>query len=144
MEVIKKQLELARKLLSKCKGKANWWTNIKSLFPGSELNQIKDINEKLIKTGSLLNLTLNANYITKLKRSRVEFEKENKGITYIKMPRPKRPMIKTDEILETFNLMGPTLNDSITGEGDDKSGMNIYIYIYTYIQAYSIFTSILR
>jgi len=58
-QVLKEILEEAQAVMEKCTKKTSWWTNIRSMFPGSELSQIKELNEKLRNTASLMNFSIN-------------------------------------------------------------------------------------
>jgi hypothetical protein len=47
MKTMREQLQEAREVLQKVSKQSNWWRNVKNMLPGSELNQIKDINTKI-------------------------------------------------------------------------------------------------
>jgi len=44
---MREQLQEAGQVLQKVSKQSNWWRNVKNMFPGSELSQIKDINTKI-------------------------------------------------------------------------------------------------
>jgi hypothetical protein len=44
MSTMKVLLEEASCIMQKVSKQSNWWRNVKNMFPGSELSQIKDIN----------------------------------------------------------------------------------------------------
>ena len=47
MRTMREQLQEAGQVLQKVSKQSNWWRNVKNMFPGSELSQIKDINTKI-------------------------------------------------------------------------------------------------
>lgn len=47
MQTMKELLQEASTLLQNVSKQSNWWRNVKNMFPGSELKQIKDINSKI-------------------------------------------------------------------------------------------------
>lgn len=75
LELLRFQLNEAKELLKKSEKPQNTmyfflniflffsWKSIKSMLPGSDLENIKEITEKLIKTSSLLTLSINVNQI---------------------------------------------------------------------------------
>ena len=58
LDILKEQLLEAEKLLVKAGEKPTLWKNIKSLLPGSEQSQIKEITEKLGNTAQLISLSV--------------------------------------------------------------------------------------
>ena len=51
------------------------WKTLKNMLPGSELNKIKEINEKLVKTSTLLTLCIGASRFEKRCREKMPKEK---------------------------------------------------------------------
>ena len=58
MKTMREQLQEASQVLQKVSKQSNWWRNVKNMFPGSELSQIKDINTKIERSIQLINLTV--------------------------------------------------------------------------------------
>jgi hypothetical protein len=58
-------LQEACEVMQKVSKQSNWWRNIKNMLPGSELQQIKDINQKIERSIQLINLSLTAQQMKK-------------------------------------------------------------------------------
>ncbi len=84
------------------------------MFPGSILSQIKDLNEKLIKTSSLINLSINTANAKRLKRTRGKYEefseKYNLDEQIIKRKNNKEVDLFTDTLVIPNDLEMATLN----------------------------------
>lgn len=52
-------------IMQKVSKQSNWWRNVKNMFPGSELSQIKDVNLKIERAIQLINLTITAHGMKK-------------------------------------------------------------------------------
>jgi len=65
MQTMKELLQEASTLLQNVSKQSNWWRNVKNMFPGSELKQIKDINSKIERAVQLVNLTVTAHSMKK-------------------------------------------------------------------------------
>lgn len=51
--------------MQKVSKQSNWWRNIKNMLPGSELQQIKDINGKIERCIQLISLSVAAQQMNK-------------------------------------------------------------------------------
>jgi len=102
--VLKEILEEAQAVMQKCSKKSSWWTNIRSLFPGSELSQIKELNEKLRNTASLMNFSINT--ATTLGNSQYQDSQNSSG---------KKPLKKKkaghDDVMFSETLAMPEPDD---------------------------------
>lgn len=137
-------MDEASSVLKKVSKQSNWyslfelwiyrWRNLKNMFPGSELSQIKDINEKIRNTTQLINFSINAQNSFKRKRklkeafesSKEEVEKEEKKKSIINQRRPK--LAEKDEpaqgtlVMNTFalNMIKDTIQMPVQQDHSDE------------------------
>ena len=77
MKTLKELLQEAGQIMQKVSKQSNWWRNVKNMFPGSELSQIKDINQKIERSIQLINLTVSAHGMKKRKYNELDYDSES-------------------------------------------------------------------
>ncbi len=100
-------LEEAKSIMQNVSKQSNWWRNVKNMFPGSELSQIKDVNEKIEKFIQVINIAISANYggaMQKRRHREIESESEEGSVGEEK----KKKKIKVMETLP-MDMIKPTI-----------------------------------
>eukprot|EP01022_Parablepharisma_sp_SALTPOND_P028490 TRINITY_DN71046_c2_g1_i1.p2 TRINITY_DN71046_c2_g1~~TRINITY_DN71046_c2_g1_i1.p2 ORF type:complete len:285 (-),score=38.85 TRINITY_DN71046_c2_g1_i1:1002-1856(-) len=88
------------------------WKSIKNMLPGSELDQIKEINEKLLKTSTLLTLCIGAHQAAK-KRPRETPAKPIQEVAKRKKSEKKNLLTDTLVTISSSILEMPTLPEPV-------------------------------
>jgi hypothetical protein len=96
MKTMRDLLEEAKCIMQKVSKQSNWWRNLKNMFPGSELSQIKDVNEKIEKFIQVINIAISANGMQKRKHREIESDSESGRSSHLESK--KKKMLKLREL----------------------------------------------
>jgi hypothetical protein len=104
MKTMREQLQEASQVLQKVSKQSNWWRNVKNMFPGSELSQIKDINTKIERSIQLINLTVTTHGMKK-RRHNQDSDSDSQQSSF-KRPAFNKKKIKPNDndIMDTVPL----------------------------------------